>query len=212
MRIALASLSLLALSACVEDVGKGRVAAKVEDVPAAAPAAPEAAKVDVKTMPVDAARSKVNALGAKITATHPIVFKDYTGEVGMAGDSLHSVAFTVQMATLEADHPKLTAHLKDADFFDVATHPTSAFKSVEVKAGSDAEGDWTHTVVGDMTIRGTTKRITFPAKVAIGDGEVKATSEFVLNRQDFGVTYPGKPDDLVQDNVRMNIELVAPKG
>ena len=39
-----------------------------------------------------------------------------------------------------------------------------------------------------------------------------ATTEFVLNRQDFGITYPGRPDDLIQDNVRMNITLVARKG
>lgn len=211
MRIAFASLALLTLAACVEDVGKGKVAATVEEVPAATPA-PKTPAVDVTTLAVDTARSKINALGAKITATHPIVWKDYTGEVGVAGDALHSVRFTVQMATLEADHPKLTAHLKDADFFDVPNYPTSTFQSVEVKAGSDAGGEWTHTVTGDLTIRGTTKRVTFPATVAVGATDVTAAAEFVIDRQDFGVTYPGRPDDLVQDNVRMNIELVAPKG
>ena len=63
-----------------------------------------------------------------------------------------------------------------------------------------------------MTIRGTTKRLTFPANVTVSATEVKAITEFVINRQDFGVTYPGRPDDLVQDNVRMNVELAAARG
>jgi polyisoprenoid-binding protein YceI len=212
MRTALFALSLLSLSGCVEDVGKDRVTAKVEDVPAATATKVEAPQADVVKLKVDPASSSINALGAKITATHPIVWKDYTGEISVVGDTLHAVQFTVQMATLEADHPKLTAHLKDADFFDAPTHPTSTFTSTEIKAGSDAGGEWTHTVVGDMTIRGTTKRLTFPAKVTVEPGQVMAKTEFVINRQDFGVTYPGKPDDLVQDNVRMNIELVAPRS
>ncbi len=42
MRTVLPALLLLTLSACVEDVGKGKVKADVQDVPAA-PAAPETA-------------------------------------------------------------------------------------------------------------------------------------------------------------------------
>ena len=42
--------------------------------------------------------------------------------------------------------------------------------------------------------------------------KVSAKTEFVINRQDFGVTYPGRADDLVQDNVAMQIEFVAPRS
>lgn len=206
------------LLACVADVGEGKVKATVEDVPTQAASAPggEAAP-DGEAAPtpdagdqwaVDPASSKIEALGAKITATHPIVFRTFEGTVGVHEGAVTSVAFTVQMDSLEADHPKLTVHLKDADFFDVPTHPTSTFTSTAITAGSDVP-EMTHTVAGDFTIRGTTKRVTFPAKISLTDGKVEAVTEFVLDRQDFGVTYPGRPDDLVQDNVRMNISLVA---
>jgi polyisoprenoid-binding protein YceI len=219
MRTVLPALLLLTLSACVEDVGKGKVKADVQDVPAApaapetaaAPAAPAAAPAGA-ALNIDASASSIRALGAKITATHPIDFKDFSGTVTVADDQVVGVDFTVQMAALESDHPKLTAHLKDADFFDVATFPTSTFKAVEIKAGAQAEGDWTHTVVGDFTIHGQTKRITFPAKIEVGADKVSATTEFVIDRKDFGVVYPGRPDDLVQDNVRMNIAFVAPRA
>jgi polyisoprenoid-binding protein YceI len=54
--------------------------------------------------------------------------------------------------------------------------------------------------------------LTFPAKVDMGADQVSATTEFVINRQDFGVTYPGRPDNLVQDNVVLTIELTAPRS
>lgn len=212
MRLLAIPVLLSVLVACVADVGKDKVQAEVADVPEAEKAAPVEQIAPDTVFVVDAAASKLEALGAKITAEHPIVFKDYTGKIGTTDGELVSVSFVVQMATLEADHPKLTAHLKDADFFDVASHPTAAFTSTAVSKGT-SEAGMTHTVTGDFTIRGTTKRITFPAKVTVTDDKVVANTEFVLNRQDFGVTYPGRPDDLVQDNVRMTIAFTAvPKG
>jgi polyisoprenoid-binding protein YceI len=215
MRILLTAALAIGLSACVEDVGKGRVKADVQDVPAATDAATATAPPAAPTgtpIAIDKAASSIQALGAKITATHPIDFKDFEGKVSVDGDSLVGVEFTVTMATLESDHPKLTAHLKDADFFDVEKFPTSTFKSVEIKSGAQDGGDWTHTITGDFTIRGKSKRITFPAKVEVGADRVQASTEFVINRKDFDVVYPGRPDDLVQDNVRMTIKLAAPRA
>ena len=36
------------------------------------------------------------------------------------------------------------------------------------------------TRVGELTIRGKTRQVTFPAKVSVGEGEVKARTEFAL--------------------------------
>ncbi|HMV70147.1 MAG TPA: YceI family protein, partial [Myxococcota bacterium] len=102
-------------------------------------------------------------------------------------------------------------HLRTADFFDVAKFPTSTFKSLEIKAGSDTAG-MTHTIAGELTVHGQARKITFPAKIEVKPEGVTASSEFVLNRKDFGLVYPGKPDDLIQDNVKMTIELTAPKA
>jgi polyisoprenoid-binding protein YceI len=212
MRTIFSAMFLSALVACTEDVGKDKVAATVEEpkaeAPAAAPAAPAA---NLTKLTVNAAESKINALGAKITAKHPIVFKQFTGSVELNGELPASIAFEAQMGSLEADHPKLTEHLKEADFFDIAQFPTATFTSTEIKAGSDVAGQ-THTVTGNLQIRGKSKTVTFPANFEVTPAGVKATTEFVINRQDFGVTYPGKPDDLIQDNVVMTIALVAPRA
>jgi polyisoprenoid-binding protein YceI len=218
----IATVLFFALAACAADPGEGKPKAVVEDVPAkkaeapkpAAPAAPAAAPAAPAAAgdmwAVDVSKSKIEALGAKVTAQHPVVFKEFTGKVGVSNNTIAQLEFEVKMASLEADHPKLTEHLKAPDFFDIAQFPTATFKSTEVKAGS-AEAGMTHTVTGEFSIRGTTKKITFPAKVAVAGTSVDASTEFVINRKDFGIVYPGKPDDLIKDNVKMTIQLVAAK-
>jgi len=203
----LASLGLAAvlLTGCIEDVATDKVEAVVED---AAPDAAKKAPAKGKAWAVDRAASKVSALGAKVTETHPIDFKDFEAELTVDKGTLTGLTYTVQMATLEADHPKLTKHLMDGDFFDVATHPTSSFTSSTIKEGSDAEG-MTHTVTGTLTIRGTAKQVTFPAKVEMKGKKLAASTEFAIDRKDFGIVYPGRPDDLIQDKVVLTVELVA---
>jgi hypothetical protein len=34
-------------------------------------------------------------------------------------------------------------------------------------------------------------------------------SEFDINRKDFGIVYPGKPDDLIRDEVVIRLDLKA---
>jgi polyisoprenoid-binding protein YceI len=208
MRSVLFVAGLLTLAACVEDVGTGKTAATVEDVPVQV--AEPAAAVKGTELPVDASQGAIRALGAKVTATHPIDFGRYTGAVTLDGEMPTAVRYAIEMSSLVADHPKLTAHLMDEDFFEVAAHPTSTFSSTSVTAGSDVEGS-THMVSGDLTIRGTTKRVTFPATFAVTADRVTATTEFVIDRRDFKIVYTGRADDLIQDNVVLTVKLVAPR-
>jgi polyisoprenoid-binding protein YceI len=209
-KLALVCIALTALTACVEDVGKGKTAATVEEAPGVEAPDPTSGKALV-TYSVDRSKSSVRALGAKVTATHPIDFPDYTASVSLDGEKVAAIAYEVQMATLTSDHPRLTEHLKNEDFFDVPKHPTSSFSSTSIAEGGEGEGV-THTVTGDLTIRGATKRVSFPATLTVDGSSVQAQAEFVIDRQDFAVTYPGQPDNLVQDNVVLTIAFVAPRG
>ena len=203
------SLMTVLVSACAADVGEGRVEATVTDAtPATEAAAP--ANAEARTLAVDPSRSKLGLIGAKVTAQHPIHFNEFSGNVTVEGSELTGVSFTAQIASVESDADRLTEHLKGEDFLYAEMYPTAEFASTSITPGSDAEGDWTHTVTGNFTIRGVTKQISFPAKVSVTDAGVEATTEFVIDRQDFGVAYPGRADDLIQDNVAMQIHFVAP--
>lgn len=205
-------LLLPLLAACAEDVAKDKAAATVAEPPPAAAPAPVAAPAATagKAHAVDKARSKIGAVGAKITGKHDVNFPDFTGTVTVDGENVTGIDFTVQLPALVSDAEKLTEHLKSADFFEVDKHPTATFKAAEVKAASGADGS-THEVAGDLTLRGVTKRITFPAKITVTPGEVVGSAEFAINRKEFGIVYPGKPDDLIQDNVVLKVELAAPR-
>lgn len=210
---------LFALVACAPDLSENRSVAEVEAPPAAAAPSAPATPIDglpvpaltaAKVVQVNVAQSSLGGIGAKITATHPLRISKFAGTVGLDADAVTGIAFAADMSTIEADHPKLTAHLKDEDFLSVAQFPHATFVSTEVKAGG-ADGN-THTVTGDLTIRGQTKRVSFPATITLAPEQVTAKTEFVINRKDFGVQYPGRPDDLVQDNVVLQISFVAPRA
>lgn len=201
-------LSALLLAACVADVGEGKVKAEVADAPTTEQPARAAATT---VLTVDKGRSKLGLIGAKVTAKHPIAFEEYEGKVGLADGEVVSIDFTAQVDSIVSDSERLTGHLKKEDFLFVEQYPTATFVSTQVTEGAEAEGA-THTVTGDLTIRGQSKRVTFPAKITVTEGAVEASTEFVIDRQDFGVTYPGQADDLVQDNVLMQISFVAPSA
>ncbi len=205
--------SMLALlAACAADVGKDKVAAKVEAVPAekAEAAVEKAAPAgDVRVLAVDQDNGSIDVVAAKVTRAHDITFNKFNGRVAMAGEELQGLEFDIDMSSIEADHPKLTEHLKDADFFDVKTFPQARFSTAEVTPGSDEAG-FTHTIKGEMMMHGKSQMITIPAKVVTAeDGTVTGESQFVLNRQDFALTYPGKPDDLIQDNATLTIKFTT---
>jgi polyisoprenoid-binding protein YceI len=194
--------SLFLLPACVEDVGKNKVEAEVGEAERV-----EAPAADAVTWKVDRSQSTLKALGAKITATHPIEFDKWRGEVTVDDGALAGISFEADMTTVQSDHPKLTQHLKGEDFFWVEKHPKATFQSTKITEGG--EGDATHTVTGNLTVRGMTKSVTFPATIETADDMVKAKTEFVIDRQDFGVTYPGKADDAIQDNVVLTVDFTA---
>lgn len=202
---------LFATTGCVEDVAKDKAQATViEKQPATE--VKETPTLAENALAVDGAKSSISALSAKVTATHPIDFPSFTGTVQYDGDALAGVSFEIEMSELQSDNPRLTKHLLNEDFFDVEKFPKSTFTSTEIRTGAAPEhAGSTHTVVGNMTIRGTTKTIEFPATINVTEAEFVAESGFAINRQDFGISYKGRADDLIQDNVALTIRLVAPR-
>jgi polyisoprenoid-binding protein YceI len=64
-------------------------------------------------------------------------------------------------------------------------------------------------LTGNLALHGVTNSISFPAQVQISDAAVTLTAEFAINRKDFNITYPGKPDDLIRDNVVLKLNVNA---
>ena len=185
-------------------------AAKVEATPETKKQALEAKPAQgAAVYEMDLAASKFAAVGSKVTADKTLQFKSMSGQATVVGDKLMGGEFTIQMDSVDAGNERLTAHLKSEDFFDIANHPTSTFKITVVKQGNMAA--WPHEVEGSLTLRGKTKTISFPADITVENGKTSMRAEFTINRQDFGISYPGKKDDLIKDDVLIKMNVVLNK-
>lgn len=207
-------LPLLALLAACESEIDNKPAAEVAPAPtAAAPAAPPPAAPAPAAAPVgtpvkaDPATSKFEWVAGKVTKDHPGAFTTFAIDGTVNAGTLTSVKASVDLASVTSDAEKLTEHLKSPDFFDVAKFATASFESTAVEpiAGA-AAGQPNVTIKGALDLHGSKKELSLPATVtANADGSTLLVAEFTLNRQDFGITYPGKPDDLIKDNVLVKV-------
>ncbi|MGY6744098.1 MAG: YceI family protein [Cecembia sp.] len=170
------------------------------------------------TLAVDASSSKINWTGYKPAGKHWGFIPVTEGEVMVEGESLTGARFVFDITALKIEdmeesnenYGKLWGHLQSDDFFDAANHPQAVFELTGVEpfsAGtiedkdefktdytpaSDSElaaDNPTHWISGNLTMRGTTKNIKFPARVAIADGAVTAKAGFNIDRTAWGLAY-----------------------
>jgi polyisoprenoid-binding protein YceI len=119
------------------------------------------------------------------------------------------VRFEADVDSINTNNEQRDAHLKSADFFDAANHPTMSFASTSIKS----KGDGSYQLAGDMTIRGTTKTVILDVRyngtVKGFDGNVAAFEiTGKLNRQDFGLRWNAMTETggvVVSDEVRLDI-------
>lgn len=154
--------------------------------------------------------SKIEFIGSKVTGSHNGSFQKFSGEIDYAGAPEKSrVSVTIDAASLNADDPKLTEHLKTADFFDVAKFPQATFVSTEIKPGGQ---NASHTITGNLTLHGVTKAVTFPATISVTPAAANVDANFSINRKDFGINYAGAQDNLIRDDVVLKLTIRAAKA
>lgn len=102
-----------------------------------------------------------------------------------------SVEVTIGSASVHTGEEQRDAHLRSADFFDVENHPTWSFKSTAVEhAGGER---WK--VVGDLTIRGTTRQVVLDTEfdganpTPWGPSAIAFSASTEIDREDWGLTY-----------------------
>ena len=156
--------------------------------------------------------STVGFVGSKVTGSHEGSFQQFTGTLTLATPVENSV-IDVQIVTdsLVSDNERLTGHLKGPDFFDTATYPSASFVSTGITALAD-NPPYTHTLTGNLSLHGQTREISFPATITASAEQVTATSEFSINRMDFGIVYAGQADDLIREGVLIKLNIVARPG
>jgi polyisoprenoid-binding protein YceI len=208
------SLGVLSLTGC-EDPAKGKAKATTSDaIPTASvsPLAASAAAATTAKYAFDQSSSKVGWVGSKVTGKHEGGFATFKGTVDVEGGAPEKSKVNVEIQTdsLTSDTEQLTGHLKSPDFFDTKAQPKASFVSTEIKKGGDKGAS--HTVTGNLTIKGISKSITFPATITLTGDAANVDAEFSINRRDFSLNYAGKPNDLIRDDVVIKLTIRGKKG
>lgn len=135
-------------------------------------------------------------------------------EIDEATPSNSKVGVTIDVASLTTGDEKRDGHLRSADFFDVEKYPTATYKSTKVEA-LDSES---YRVIGDLTLHGVTRPITFDVtregvtKNMQGKSLQGFSAALTISRKDFGLEWNVALESggwLVSDQVKISLEIEA---
>lgn len=138
-----------------------------------------------------------------------------SGNIVLKNNQVAGGTFVLDMTSINAtdvageDQQKLNGHLKNGDFFEVEKFPTASFTITSVKANNDKV--YNYVVNGNLTVKGKTEAISFPARINNSKGQVSIVSnKFSFDRQKFGVNYKaGMKDVVIKDDIDMLVKVTA---
>lgn len=208
--------------------------------------AQEVQEVAGQTLTINPESTMIAWRGYKPTGQHYGKIPATEGTLVLEGSSLAGGTFTFDVTGLKIEdleegsenYGKLYGHLQSPDFFDAATYPSATFEITGVETFSaddqivDAEQFVTdntplaasalspemptHWISGNLTMRGTTKNIKFPAAVSIENGVVSAKAGFNIDRTAWGLAYGDEAgavdkakDQFIYNTVSLQLEVVA---
>lgn len=170
-------------------------------------------KEDVYT--VDIANSSIGWSAKKVGGGHTGTVKITEGSLVYNGKSLQKGVFLMDMSSITSDNARVTTHLKSPDFFSAEKNPSSKFEITKVSAA----GKERVSITGNLTIKGITHPLTFPATVKQGKDVVVAVASGIrVDRTKYDIKFRSKTffgdigDKAIDDEFELNINLTAKKN
>ena len=172
------------------------------------------------TWSIDPAHSEVQfKVKHLVISTVTGQFTSFSGGLEAEGEGFENsrAVFEADVDSISTNNKDRNTHLKSADFFDAENHPKITF----VSTGFKKTGEDTYEIIGDITIRGTTKPIVLKAEYGGTTvdpyGNTKAGFEVTgkLNRKEFGLKWNGVTETggvVVGDEVRLLLNLQYAKN
>lgn len=171
-----------------------------------------------RKLSVNTSTSTVKWHAKKVTGEHYGKVPLSNGVLMLDGNVLKGGSFEIDVNSLtvedvkdEKSNGRLTAHLKNDDFFATDKFPKATFAITNAKkmAGDKYE------IQGDLTIKGITNKITFPATVKSEKSLVKANATIKVDRTKFDIKFrsgnffQNLGDKTIEDEFTLTVELVA---
>lgn len=152
---------------------------------------------------LDLEKSKIGFVGGKPDGTkHEGGFKKFEAKAmaDFEDATKSSLSIKIKTESLWSDAEKLTAHLKNPDFFDVRKYPEAVFTSTSIEPHGEGSGS----IKGKLKMLAKEVEIEFPIKVEMDGSMIKISGEFKIDRTKWGMNYgEGK----INKDVELNVEL-----
>ncbi|GHE43400.1 YceI family protein [Sphingobacterium griseoflavum] len=164
---------------------------------------------------IDKDASSIKWVAKKIVGGHEGTIQIKNGTLQTDKNKIIGGEFIIDMHSLVCtDAPKLTNHLKNEDFFDVSQYGTAKLLITKVD-----NSQVNPIITGNITIKGKTKAISFPAKVtAVTANSIEAEAMGLkINRLDFDIKYRSASffSDLgnraIEDEFTLDVKIKATK-
>jgi polyisoprenoid-binding protein YceI len=162
--------------------------------------------------------SEIKWNGKKVTGEHYGKISLSSGNLFFDSNNLLGGEFVIDMVSITCDdltdagtNAKLVKHLKSDDFFSVEKHPKATF----VITSAEAKAKDIQQLTGDLTIKGITNEITFPATVQAKDNKLEANAQIVVDRSKFDVRYGSGSffenlgNKMIYDDFTLDVKIVA---
>lgn len=179
-------------------------------------------KIEAGIYEANVKSSKITWLGRKVTSSHNGTVELASGSLEFDGNGLTGGTFELDMTTIKnidltdkKKNAKLVGHLKSDDFFSVKSHPKATFKITSVSRKK--KGDNNYKIAGDLTIKGITHPLSFPAKIEGNGNTVNALAKVTFDRAKYNVKFQSGSffenlgDKAIYDDIEMEVSLVANK-
>lgn len=164
--------------------------------------------------------STVNWTGKKVTGQHTGTIAIKSGTVSVMDGVIEAADIVIDMTKIvctdtdmgQEYKDKLVGHLKSPDFFNVSEHNTATFR---LKSFTSTSEEGKYNVTGDLTIKGITNTIEFPATVTIKDNQITATADLTFDRSKYDIRYGSGSffdnlgDNMIYDDVAVSFSIVA---
>ncbi len=172
------------------------------------------------TQKVDTQKSTLGWTGRKVTGEHNGKIQIKDGSLVVNNNTITGGEFIIDMGSITVEdikdpssNAKLVNHLKSDDFFSSDKHPTALFKITSVSPVKNGQA----TITGDLTIKGITHSISFPATIKANKDQTLAQASFDVDRSKWDIRFGSNSffDNLgnkaIYDNFTLDLNLVAVK-
>ena len=173
---------------------------------------------------VNVNQSMLNWLGKKVTGQHNGTVNFSEGNLQVEEGKIVSGKFVFDMKSIKVldltdakMNKTLTDHLISPDFFAVDSFPTSSFEITKAEMLDTPVDGNNYNISGNMTIRGISKNISFPANITVDESKVVAKGKVILDRTQWNVRYgsgkfvKGLGYKMIYDEFEVSLELTAEK-